>query len=88
MVHKNVKISDVEGITLIESGLGTLQVTTGITTEGIHSLVIRGNEYIPVGQESKNEEGTTTDDFKPDVMFLFHNEEGLDVILEYLLEIK
>lgn len=86
MITKNTNYGNINGVTVVEFGKGTLSVTNGINPEGHKSLLIKQSEFSPIGQEGDFLE--TSDDFKPEIAIVFHNKEAFYVFKEYVDKIE
>lgn len=93
MIWKRFKFGKTEDVTLIEYGFGTTVNTIingirGSREEGdpYKGLVIKSGVPSPIGKDLGRDK--SVDEFEPEVVMLFYNEESLDVILGYLTKIK
>jgi len=75
---------NVENVTIIEFGNGTLSVCNGTNENKV--LFIKEKEFTPIGE--KGEFIPTSDEFKPDVAIVFKNKESFDVFYEYVERIR
>jgi len=85
MIHKNIKYGNVEYVTVIEFGKGTLSIVDAENDEHL-SILIKTKEYSPIGEVTGNE--TSSDEFKPEIAIVFNNKESFDVFLEFVENIK
>ena len=86
MITKNTNYGNINGVTVVEFGKGTLSVTNGINPKGHKSLLIKQSEFSPIGEKGDFHE--TSDDFKPEIAIVFHNKESFDVFKEYVDKIE
>lgn len=81
MIHKNVKISKVKCDT-VEFGHGSVQMQPAIL-EGKPVLMFRSNlEGHEVGEENGDFIGKTSDEFKPEIVFVFNNQAGMNALIQ------
>ena len=81
----NAKFGNVDNVTIVEFGNGTLSITNG-RGDGHKTIFIKEKEFSPIG-ESGPLLGDS-DKFKPDIAIVFKNEESFNVFLEYVDKIK
>jgi len=81
MSIKVQNFGNVENVTVIEFGHGTLSVVNG-TNDGYKSLLIREKEFSPIGE--KGEFKADSDEFEPQIAIIFHNQESFEIFKEYV----
>ena len=82
MITEKTNYGNINGVTVVEFGKGTLSVTNGINPKGHKSLLIKQSEFSPIGEKGDFHE--TSDDFKPEIVIVFHNIESFEVFKEYV----
>lgn len=83
MIDKKVKIGNVICDT-VNFGFGSVQMQPAyLEKEGKPVLLMKSNgEGHIVGEENDEYHGKNSDDFKPELVFIFHNEEGLQALID------
>ncbi len=81
MSIKKSNFGNVENVTIVEFGKGTLSVVNG-TNDGYKSLLIKEKEFTPIGE--KGEFKANSDEFEPQIAIVFHNRESFEVFKEYV----
>ncbi len=86
MIYKSIKFGNVENVTVVEFGLGSLSLVASTSNEGRKSIQINTIDRLPIGTEL--EMVKTTDEFKPEVVLCFNNKKSFDVFMYYCDLIK
>lgn len=83
MIYKNVKYGNIEDVTVVEFGNGTLNlVDREHIEEGSRSILIKQQDIKEIGLVGPKVD--IGDDFKPDLVLFFKNREGFEVFKEYV----
>ena len=85
MIYKNAQYGNVEGVTIVEFGNGTLSVVSG-SNKDYESVLIKKCPKKPIGEIGVKV--NNSDDYLPDVAIVFKNEESFNVFFEIVLEVK
>jgi hypothetical protein len=91
MIHKNGKVGEIEDVTICVFGSGDIDVSTSpySVDEGCCLLLTNMKApLLPIGSDTKENEGKSTNVSGVDVVFQFHKAESVDVVIEALQRIK
>lgn len=81
MSIKKLKYGNVENVTVVEFGKGTLSIVNA-SNEDYKSLLIKEREFAPIGTKGKFK--VDSDEFKPQIAIVFHNRESFEIFKEYV----
>jgi len=85
MSIKKGKYGNIEDVTIVEFGFGTISIVNG-KADKHKSLFIKQKEFSPIGE--KGEFKSNSDEFEPQIAIVFHNKESFDVFKEYVDNIE
>ena len=89
MIHKNVQLGTVKGVTMIQLGKGDVKVAFVKSPNEKYSGVQFVNDTTkPIGTKEGNTIGTTTDDSAPQVMITFTDIKSIEVVERALNKAK
>lgn len=78
----------VPGVVIAEFGKGTIRITAGEAQDKSHKGLYIGDNPEPREIGSPMDPTPTTDEFKPKIALVFHNEEAFSVFEEYVQGIR
>lgn len=81
MSIKQSNYGNIENVTIVEFGKGTLSIVNGCN-DAYKSLLIKEKEFNPIGE--KGDFKTKSDEFEPQIAIVFHNRESFNVFKEYV----
>jgi hypothetical protein len=82
-----MKIGKIKAKALLEFGKGDIQVVNA-KGEDYAAVLFRNSTIRPIGSEDPTTNGTTTDDFKPNVVMAFDSTNSIDLLIEVLENAK
>ena len=89
MIYKNAKVGSVTGVTVCEMGFGgvTMVPSNPQPNTPVSLLIKSQNPPTPIGVKMTCEE-KTSDEYKPELVLMFHNEESIDAVISSLQDCK
>ena len=85
MSIKKLKYGNVENVTVVEFGKGTVSLVN-TQNENYKLLLIKEKEFSPIGEIGEFK--STTDEFEPQIVLAFKNRESFDVFKEFINNIE
>lgn len=85
MSIKKLKYGNVENVTVVEFGKGTVSLVN-TQNDNYKLLLIKEKEFSPIGEIGEFK--STTDEFEPQIVLAFKNRESFDVFKEFISNIE
>jgi hypothetical protein len=88
MIYKNAKVGEVEGVTILRFGDGSIKMGPTYNSQtGETGIAFAATDPGEIGR-SFNDKGQSTDEVGIDVYMSFDNEASLDVLLDAVIKAK
>ena len=88
MIQKGIDYAAVKDVTTVEFGNGTLRIVNGIQEDNSHaSILMKTSPKKPVGDTIPSG-NINSDEFEPQVVLVFNNIEGLEVLQEFINNVR
>lgn len=89
MIRRNDKYGNVEDVTIVEFGYGTLSITNSIANDySYQSLLIKSQSAPQKIGSIGGIKHENSDDFNPELAIVFHSEESFSVFEEFVKNIR
>lgn len=88
MIYKDINYADTPKVTVAEFGNGTIQIASGQAFDNSYKGLYMKSQKEPKVIGAVGDPASNTDEFKPEIVITFSNEESFSVFEEYVKNIR